>query len=217
MSAPAAVLFDNDGLLLDTESVWTRGEQDLFERHGRQFTLADKQELVGAPAHVAGEVIARKLDQRGRAEELIAELDELVLAELENGIEAMVGARELVAELASRGVPLALVTNSPPRFVGRALELVGMERAFDTVVSGHDVAAPKPEPDPYLRACELLGAGPPGAFALEDSPTGVRSAVAAGLTVIGVPSIPGVELEQAHIVVGSLADPALPGHLGLSL
>jgi len=215
VGAPTAVLFDNDGLLLDTESVWTRAEQDLFERRGLEFTLSDKQELVGTPAHISGEIIARKLGEPGRGPELIAELDELVFAELEQGIDTMVGARELVAELGSRAVPLALVSNSPLRFVTRALELVGLEAAFDAVVSGHEVAAPKPEPDPYLHACELLAAGPDGAFALEDSPTGVSSALAAGLTVIGVPSIPGVVLEEAHVVVSSLEDPALPGHLGL--
>lgn len=216
MGAPTAVLFDNDGLLVDTESVWTRAEQDLFERRSLEFTLTDKQELVGTPAHVAGEIIARKLGEQGRGKELIEELNELVFAELEQGIDTMVGARELVAELRGREVPLALVSNSPLLFVERALELVGMDGAFDAVVSGHEVAAPKPEPDPYLHACELLSAGPAGAFALEDSPTGVRSARAAGLTVIGVPSIPGVVLEEAHLVVSSLEDPALPGHLGLA-
>jgi HAD superfamily hydrolase (TIGR01509 family) len=215
VGAPTAVLFDNDGLLLDTESVWTRAEQDLFERRGREFTLSDKQELVGTPAHISGEIISRKLGEHGRGPELIAELDELVVAELEQGIDAMVGARELVGELRGRGVPLALVSNSPLRFVERALDLVGMHDAFEAVVSGHEVPAPKPAPDPYLHACELLSAGPRGAFALEDSPTGVESALAAGLTVIGVPSVPGVTLEDAHVVIASLEDPALLGHLGL--
>lgn len=214
--APAAVLFDNDGLLLDTESVWTRGEQDLFERYGAEFTLAHKHELVGSSAGVAGGVIARQLGlPADRATELIAELDELVFAELEAGIDPMVGARELVALLRERGVPLGLVSNSPSRFIARALELVGMDGVFDSVVSGHEVAAPKPAPDAYLAACEQLGVEPAEGIGLEDSPTGVAAAKAAGLFVVGVPSLPGVVLDQADHVVDSLEDASLMGLLGL--
>lgn len=215
MSVPAAVLFDNDGLLLDTESVWTRGERDLFERHGAEFTLANKQELVGQSAQIAGEIIARRLGQPGNDAALIAELDELVFAELEAGIEPMAGARELVSRLRDRQVPLGLVSNSPVRFIARALELVGMEEEFDAVVSGHEVEAPKPEPHPYLTACERLEVAPAAGVALEDSPTGVAAAKSAGLLVLGVPSVPGVVLEHADHVFESLRDRALLSRLGL--
>ena len=196
---PDAVVFDNDGLLLDTESVWTRAEQDLFERRGMEFTPADKRELVGTSAEIAGGILERRLGEPGRAADLIEELNELVVAELEHGVEAMVGARDLLQELAGRGTPLGLVSNSPLAFVRRSLEIVGFEDRFDVVVSGHEVAAPKPAPDPYLEACRRLGveAGP-GVVALEDSPTGVAAARAAGLTVIGIPSIEGVALAEAH-------------------
>src|SRR6187200_27820 len=125
MSLPAAVVFDNDGLLLDTESVWTRAEQDLFERRGLEFTPAHKMELVGTSAEVAGRVLERRLGEAGRAEELIEELNELVVAELEHGVEAMVGARDLLHALRERGTPLGLVSNSPIAFVRRSLEIVG--------------------------------------------------------------------------------------------
>ena len=216
MGTPAAVLFDNDGLLLDTESVWTRGEQDLFESRGIEFTLANKHELVGASAEIAGEILARRLGEPGNEAALIAELDELVFAELEGGIDAMVGARELVAALRGRDVPLALVSNSPARFIARALEIADMADEFEVVVSGHEVAAPKPAPDPYLAACELLEVRPLEGFALEDSPTGVTAARAAGLRVIGIPSIPGVVLEGAHHVFPSLEHAELAELLGVA-
>jgi HAD superfamily hydrolase (TIGR01509 family) len=204
---PAAVIFDNDGLLLDTESVWSRAEEDLFERRGRQFSAANKRELVGQSAAVAGEILSRRLEEPGRAEELIQELNELVVAELERGVEAMVGARELLAALRGRGTPLALVSNSPMLFVQRSLEIVGLEGSFEVVVSAHEVAAPKPAPDPYLEACRRLGVKPgPSIFALEDSPSGVAAAVAAGLTVIGIPSVDGIALDEAHHLAGSLRD-----------
>src|SRR6476660_7986568 len=118
---PDAVVFDNDGLLLDTESVWTRAERDLFERRGLEFAPADKRELVGPSAGVAGRVLDRRLEEPGRAAELIEELNELVVAELEHGVEAMVGARELLQRLGEVGVPLGLVSNSPLRFVQRSI------------------------------------------------------------------------------------------------
>jgi HAD superfamily hydrolase (TIGR01509 family) len=207
LARPAAVVFDNDGLLLDTESVWTRAEQDLFASRGREFTAADKRELVGSSAAVASEVLARRLGEEGREAELIEELNALVVAELEHGVEAMIGARDLLARLRGRGTPIGLVSNSPIAFVRRSLELAGFEDHFDVVISAHEVAAPKPAPDPYLEACRRLGvAAGPDVVALEDSPAGVAAARAAGLTVIGVPSVEGIALEEAHLLAESLLD-----------
>ncbi len=216
LTRPAAVIFDNDGLLLDTETVWTRAEQDLFGRRGREFTLAHKQKLVGTPAHINGAMLEKFLDEPGKATELTAELDELVLAELKRGIETMPGAVELVEALRDREVPVGLVSNSPRLFIDVALELVEMSGCFDVVVSGHEVAAPKPAPDPYLEACRQLRVDPsPDVIVLEDSPTGVAAGVAAGLTVIGVPSLEGVDLGEAHELVDSLHSPELRSRLGL--
>jgi HAD superfamily hydrolase (TIGR01509 family) len=213
---PDAVVFDNDGLLLDTESVWTRAEQDLFARRGIEFTPADKRELVGTSAAIAGRVLEGRLGEPGRAGEIIEELNALVVAELEHGVETMIGARELLEELKERGTPIGLVSNSPLPFVRRSLELVGFEDVFDVVLSAHEVAAPKPAPDPYLEACRRLGVEPgPNVIALEDSPTGVAAARAAGLTVIGVPSIEGVPLEEAHHIAESLLDTVVAERLVL--
>jgi HAD superfamily hydrolase (TIGR01509 family) len=214
---PTAVIFDNDGLLLDTESVWTRAEQDLFARRGREFTLAHKQELVGTSAQIAGRVLARQLDEPGHELELVAELDELVFEELERGVEPMTGALELIALVREHGLPAAVVSNSPARFIARALSLVGISGSFDAIVSGHDVPAPKPAPDAYLEAASQLGIDPgPAAIVFEDSPTGVAAGRAAGMTVIGVPSLPGIELDEAHDVVDSLAERRVLEVLGLA-
>lgn len=213
---PTAVVFDNDGLLLDTESVWTRAERDLFERRGTEFTPRDKRELVGTSAEIAGRLLERRLDEPGRAAELIEELNALVVAELEHGVEAMVGARELLHALKERGTPIGLVSNSPLVFVRRSLEIVGFHDRFDVVLSAHEVAAPKPAPDPYLEACRRLGVDPgPSVVALEDSPTGVAAARAAGLTVIGIPSIDGIALEEAHHIAESLLDAVVSTRLAL--
>jgi HAD superfamily hydrolase (TIGR01509 family) len=213
---PTAVVFDNDGLLLDTESVWTRAERDLFERRGLDFTPAHKRELVGTSAGVAGGILERRLEEPGQADRLIEELNDLVVAELERGVEAMVGARELLHSLRRRGTPLGLVSNSPLAFVLRSLEIAGFHDRFDVVVSAHEVAEPKPAPDPYLEACRRLGVEPaPAVVALEDSPTGVAAARAAGLTVIGVPSLEGIALEEAHEIAESLLDDVVARRLAL--
>jgi HAD superfamily hydrolase (TIGR01509 family) len=216
IAPPDAVVFDNDGLLLDTESVWTRAERDLFERRGLEFTPAHKLELVGTSAEIAGGILERQLGETGRAATLVDELNELVIAELEHGVEAMVGARELLHELKRRGTPIGLVSNSPLRFVWRSLEIVGFADRFDVVLSAHEVAAPKPSPDAYLEACRRLGveAGP-SVVALEDSPTGVAAARAAGLTVIGIPSLEDVALEEAHHLASSLQDAVVARRLSL--
>jgi len=213
---PDAVIFDNDGLLLDTESVWTRAERDLFERRALEFTPEHKRELVGTSAEIAGGILERRLGEPGRGAELIEELNELVVAELEHGVEAMIGARELLHDLKQRGTPLGLVSNSPLRFVERSLEIAGFVDRFDVVLSAHEVAAPKPAPDPYLEACRRLGVEPGSSVvALEDSPTGVAAARAAGLTVIGIPSVEGVELEEAHEIADSLLDAVVGRRLAL--
>lgn len=216
VALPEAVVFDNDGLLLDTESVWTRAEQDLFARRGIEFTPADKRELVGTSAAIASSVLERRLGEPGRAGELIEELNALVVAELEHGVEAMLGARDLLHRLRERGTPIGLVSNSPLIFVERSLQIVGFEDLFDVVISAHEVAAPKPAPDPYLEACRQLGVEPgPAIVALEDSPTGVAAARAAGLTVIGIPSVEGVALEEAHHLAESLLDAVVSHRLAL--
>lgn len=215
-ATPKAALFDNDGLLLDTESVWSRAEQRLFESRGADFTLTHKQALVGSSAETAGRKLAGFLGEEGREGEIIEELNSLVMNELEGGVDPMVGAVEILEILRGNGVPLGLVSNSPRPFILRSHEVAATGIEFDVVVSGHEVEEAKPAPDAYIKACELLGVTPgPEVVALEDSPTGVASAVAAGLFVIGVPSVPGISLEEAHLVASTLDEGTVLERLGI--
>ncbi len=216
MPQPEAVLFDNDGLLLDTESVWSRAEQSLFQRRGREFTIDHKRALVGSSEKIAGRKLAGFLDEPGRDRQIMEELNELVLAELEGGVDPMVGAVELIGLLRPAGVPVGLVSNSPRRFIERSHQVAATGIEFDVVVSGHEVPQAKPAPDAYLEACSQLELEPGrGIVVLEDSPGGVAAGRAAGLFVIGVPSVPGIELE-ADIVAETLEDDAVLEHLGIS-
>jgi HAD superfamily hydrolase (TIGR01509 family) len=212
---PDAVCFDNDGLTLETESAWTRAEVELFRRHGAVFTDEDKRYVLGS----AGAQAARKLEELlrlpGEGARLWAELHDLVMAEVARGVEPMPGALELLDALRERGTPVALVSNSAREFVELTLATAGIRDRFDVVLSRDDVDEPKPAPDLYLAACAALGADPVASVGLEDTATGVAAVRAAGLTAIGVPSFPGVDLGQADLVVSSLEDPAVRPLLGL--
>ena len=207
-------MFDCDGLLLDTESCWSRAEEELFARYGRAFGDEEKRALIGTSLYDGSRVLERLLDQPGRAEPLGLELLELVEQRLLTEAAPMLGAEELVLALRGR-LPIAVASNTPNRLVRGALAAAGMLDHFEVVVTGDQVAEPKPSPDVYLRACELLGALPTRAIGLEDSPTGVAAVRAAGMYAIGIPSFPGVNLDAADLVAGSLGDPQVQAAVGL--
>lgn len=208
---PAAILFDNDGLLLDTEVLWTRAETRLFARFGVTFTMDHKREMIGTSMRESESIIERQLDLPGRGAELMADLHELVMEEALGGVEPMPGAVELLDALEGR--PVGVASNSPRLFVERTLTAAGLFDRFQCVLSAEDVERPKPAPDLYLALARGLGADAADSVALEDSATGVRAAREAGAFVIGVPSLEGVVLDEADLVVKSLADPRVLARL----
>jgi HAD superfamily hydrolase (TIGR01509 family) len=212
---PRAAVFDMDGLLLETEHSWTIAEVALFERYGRPFGLDEKRALLGNAGAALGRILERLLEQPGRGPELGGEVLELILDEVRReGAALRPGAAELVTELRGR-MPLAVASNSPRVLVDLALESSGLGDVWGVTVCGDEVEELKPAPDIYLEACRRLGARAEETVALEDSPTGVAAARAAGTYVIGVPSVDGVALE-ADLVTDSLADAAVRRALGLA-
>ena len=212
-----AVVFDIDGLLLDTEATWTRAEKALFARHGRAFTMDHKRELLGTSFAASAAMLERMLDRPGAGDELMDELHALVMEEALQGVASRPGALDLVAALRAAGRSLGLASNSSREFVDRVLGVSELlDGPFDAVVSADDVAQPKPAPDLYLAACAALAAEPRRSAALEDSAPGVASAAAAGLFVIGVPYFPGTPLPGASLAASSLAEPRVAAALGLN-
>jgi HAD superfamily hydrolase (TIGR01509 family) len=214
---PAAVIFDCDGLLVDTESAWTRAEEVLYARYGSTFTLEHKRELLGQSGPVAWVTIERHLSMPDAGERLEDELRELVTLEIERDAPAMPGTTELVAALRAAGTPIGLASNSPRDLVDLSLRGAGFSDAFAAIVTADDVEHGKPSPDVYLEAARRLGADPSATVALEDSPTGVLAGRAAGMFVIGVPGVEGIDLSQADLVVASLRDPAVFAAVGVRL
>lgn len=209
---PAAVLFDSDGLTLDTEPIWTRAEEVLFARYDRAFTMDHKRYLLGSAPAVAARKLEELLGRPGEA--LGKELQALTIARFADGVDPMPGALDLIGALRAADIPVGLVSNSTRVFVDAALEAAGLTGTFATTVVGEEVAEPKPAPDAYLAAAAALGADPARCVALEDSPTGVQAARAAGMTTIGVASVPGIVLE-ADVVAASLAAPEVWAAVGI--
>jgi HAD superfamily hydrolase (TIGR01509 family) len=184
-----AVTFDMDGLLVDSEPLWFEAEAAIMARMGSPWGPADQEHLIG------GSLTRSSAYMRARAAHpapqevigrwLVQGMADLVRA---RGVQVMPGALELLAEVAAAGLPHALVTSAEPDIMTAALDSIGVR--FPVTVCAADVVHGKPDPEPYLRAAALLGAAPGRSVALEDSPTGITSAHAAGYTVIAVPSVP---------------------------
>jgi HAD superfamily hydrolase (TIGR01509 family) len=212
------VVFDNDGLLLDTEEAWTRAEQTLFAGLGREFTTEHKRTLIGSSRALAAVKLETILERPGEGEQLMDELHELVMEEALKGVAPRPGALALLARLSAAGIPLAVASNSEREFLERTLSGAGLlgDGPFATVVSANDVEHPKPAPDIYQEACRRLGVEPGQAVALEDSPIGAASAAAAGMFVIGVPYFAGSEIPGASMLADSLAEESVAAALGLN-
>ena len=204
-----AVVFDMDGVLVESEQVWDEVRQIYVEEQGGSWTeaasrdqmgmstpewsayLVERLGVPGPPERVAEEVIARVADQYGDEPPLIG------------------GAVDVVRAAAARW-PLAIARSSPPRLIDAILDVAGLRDSFRATVSSEEVARGKPAPDVYAEACRRLGVDPSRAAAVEDSSNGLRAAHAAGLTVLAVPNrgYPPDEdaLRLAAVVLSSLAE-----------
>jgi HAD superfamily hydrolase (TIGR01509 family) len=212
-----AVVFDNDGLLLDTEEAWTRAEQTLFERHGHTFTAEHKRDLIGSSPATSAVKLEAMLGMPGRGPALMDELHDLVMEESLHGVPPRPGALELLDAIRAAGLPVGVASNSARAFVERVLSGAGLlDGHFDVVVTADDVEHPKPAPDLYLAACSALGTEPERSAALEDSATGVEAARAAGMFVVAVPYFPDLPVQGASLTVDTLADPRVAEALGLN-
>jgi HAD superfamily hydrolase (TIGR01509 family) len=199
-----AVIFDLDGLLLDTEPGWHRAEAELLRRHGAIYTDADETATLGWSVEAT---LRRYLPRMGLGGDAIPRLAEELLGIVEGEYAGVIptrpGAAELVAHLRGR-IPLGVASNTARSLVELALRSADFGDAFAAVVTSDEVARPKPAPDIYLEACRRLGVEPSTAVALEDSTSGILAARDAGLTVIAVPQWAVVDTSAADHVVSSL-------------
>jgi len=199
-----AVLFDMDGLLVDTEPLWFETETEVMARLGAPWSKADQERLLGGSMrHTVGYLLAKATRPATPAEVARWMMEGMLRRAAAGRVVIRPGARELLTEVAVAGIPHALVTGSQREFTEAVVASTGL--TFTVTVTGDDVTRPKPDPEPYLLAAKLLDAVPENCVALEDSPNGVTAATAAGCQVIAVPSLIPIPEARGRLVVPSLS------------
>jgi HAD superfamily hydrolase (TIGR01509 family) len=200
-----AVLFDMDGLLIDSEPLWLEAEAAIMARLGASWSEQDQAQLLGGSLERSVRYLLSKAT-RPAPPDLVGEwlTSDIIERVRRDGVPVQPGARELLAAVKQAGLPHALVTSSERGFMDVVLASTGMR--FDVLVCAQDVTATKPDPEPYLLAAKLIDVDPGDCFVLEDSPNGVASAQAAGCRVFAVPSLVPIPPAPGRTVVRSLRD-----------
>jgi HAD superfamily hydrolase (TIGR01509 family) len=215
-----AVIFDLDGVLIDSEAIWSRVRAAVVARHGGRWTEEDQRNVMGDNSRQWSTYIKRTWLLSQSEEEIFREVVGEMIASYQRGVPVLTGAREAVEQLGVR-YPLAVASSSPRELIRVALEQTGLASWFATVVSSDEVAHGKPAPDVYLLAAERLRLEPDVCVAVEDSSNGIRAALAAGMPTIAVPNAtypPAREvLAQATLVLPSLHMLSVESIAGLSV
>lgn len=202
---PSAVFWDMDGTLVDTEPYWINAEHAIVEEAGGIWNDEYAHQLVGNDLMVSAEFIRDNSPVSLEPVEIIEELLRRVIAQVTEHVPWRPGAVELLTALGEAGVPNALVTMSWRSLADAVVEALP-PGTFTAVITGDEVEHGKPHPEPYLAAARALGVEVTDCVAIEDSPTGVRSAVAAGVPTLAVPHVVPVP-----VIVGAVQAPSLRG------
>lgn len=205
-----AVIFDCDGVLVDSEALGLRSLQQVLHEVGIERSL---DSLIRFSGRSHGETLAELEAESGvplPASTASKQMDECYVRLVEaEGLHPCPGIPQILSWLSARQIPFTLASSGPRRKVLFSLQSTGLAQAFPHFVCGDDVARAKPAPDLYLAAAVLVGADPTECLAIEDAPNGVRSARVAGMQVIGVTTSFGLSaLAEADLIVDSLS--ALP-------
>lgn len=198
-----AVLLDMDGTLVDTEDFWWQAEVSLFAELGHELDQTDRAVVVGGPMTRVMDYLIDRTGVSLSQSELSVLINQRFVDLLAGGVPLMPGAERLLNTLNAHGIPTALVSASHRHIIDIVLQSLGAEH-FAFTVAGDEVPRTKPHPDPYLTAAARLGAEPARCVVVEDTPTGVQAAEAAGCQVIAVPSVAPIEPAPGRLVLPSL-------------
>jgi HAD superfamily hydrolase (TIGR01509 family) len=203
-----AVVFDFDGLLVDSEPVQYEAWETYIARFGTELPAELRERMYGTRLVESAALVAEELRLPVSAIEIARDRDELFLAIIPGRIHPKRGALNLIAELKRRHISVALATSGHRHYVDLACASAGLSGAFDIEVTGDMVSRGKPHPETYLTAAKMLQVPASACLVLEDSPQGVAAALAAGMTVFAVPdaTVPGADLSAACAVLESLDD-----------
>ena len=219
MTSPEAVIFDLDGVLVDSESAWSEARRELTQQSGGSWHPGAQRAMMGMSspewARYMREQLGVPLSAEQISQAVVERLERLYRARLP----LLPGARDAVEALAARW-PLAVASSANRPIIALALELAGLTDCFEAVVSSEEVAHGKPAPDVYLEAARRIACRPERCAAVEDSANGLRAAAAAGMRVLAIPNAdfppPPAALALADVVLGSIEslEPSVVESLG---
>lgn len=212
---PHGVVFDCDGVLMDTESAWNDAQLAVGKRYGVHLSQEDQEELMGAAAPNVTQWLTHRATSAAQEaqrpapsyheiyQDLLGAEDRLI----KGGIEPLPQAVEVVTACA-RHLPVAVASNSTSKILRHKMETIGLDSVLQTWVSSDDVPRAKPSPDIYQEAAARLGLNPADCLAVEDSPLGAAAAVEAGMKVLGIPHGHSLDI-PCHYTATALEDPAV--------
>lgn len=205
---PDAVIFDMDGVLLDTERVWDEVREDLTRERGGAWHPGAQRDMMGMSSQEWPVYMAERLAVPMSPDDILVTVGDELIRRYRDALPLLPGADAAVRRMAGRW-PLGLASSSPLRVILAALELAGIRDCFTAVVSSEEVGRGKPAPDVYLEAATRIGVTAGRCWAVEDSTNGIRSAVAAGMRVVVIPNPdypPHPDaVGAAHLVVTAVA------------
>jgi HAD superfamily hydrolase (TIGR01509 family) len=218
MPPPRAVVFDMDGLMFNTEEIYTLVGAELLGRRGREFSDELKDAMMGLPPRAAFELMIGWHALGETWEELAAESNRLFVGLLDEYLAPMPGLMELLDWLDEAGIPKAIATSSGRELFEEVFRRFDLRSRFQFILTAEDITRGKPHPEVYLAAAGRFGISPQEMLVLEDSRNGCAAAAAAGAFTVAVPAghSRGHEFAQASLIVGSLADPRLRDALGIA-
>lgn len=200
-----SVLFDMDGLTINSEPEWLEAEREVTASFGYTWTKEDQAHCLGGPLHKVGEYMSKVTNSSEPGDYFHKKLVDLMTEKITINASFMPGARELIRNLHIAGVPMALVSASPRALVDAALSHV-KPIPFKATISSDDVLNTKPDPEGYLKAARMLDVDIRNSLILEDSATGVAAARASGARVIAVPHLVEIEADHQTKVINSLEE-----------
>lgn len=214
----SAVVFDLDGLIVNSEDVYEQADAEVLRRRGKTYDPELRAQMMGRPT---AESLRRMIEWHAledSIEQLDAERTALRDKLLETSLEPMPGLVDLVADLEATGLPRAIATSGTRDYAREVLGRLDIHAKFAFVLTAEDIVHGKPAPDVYLLAAEKLGLAPAAVMVLEDSENGCRAGVAAGAFTVAVPNrhTSAHDFDGVAFVAETLADPRIRGALSLA-
>jgi HAD superfamily hydrolase (TIGR01509 family) len=210
-----AVVFDLDGLLVNTEDLYEQAGETVLRRRGKTYDAELREQMMGRPVADAIQLMIDCHSLSDPLENLMCECKEVLDALMATSLAPMPGVEQFLGELAAKDIPIAVATSATPEYAEHVLTTLGLKNRFRFILTAQDIHRGKPDPEIYRLAAAHLGIPPSQMMVLEDSGNGCRAAVAAGAYTVAVPNrhTRDHKFEGVKLIADTLADPRILGAL----